>query len=237
MKLYGLDFETTGLDTDNDVVTEVGSVLWDTERRAPLIIDNFFVYHEEPQLSKELEGKTGITQQDLNDFGLPSDQAFHRMMDVMCQAEAVVAHNGEIFDRLIHTSWAKRILGEESSIANRMLWIDTTLDIDYPEDMGTRKLPYLAAEHGFLNPFSHRAVFDVLTMLRILDKYPLEDIIYSAEQPIVIIEAIVSYNDRQMAKDLRFYWDPKKKAWLKNVKKHKFEATQFPFRTRITECK
>lgn len=233
MKLFGLDFETTGLDVEKDVVTEVGCVLWDTERHIPLLMDNFFVYHDEPKLSEEAAKATGITQQDLNDYGLKTDVAFHRMMDAACQADAVVAHYGNSFDKPIALNWGKRVLGEDSRILSRLPWIDTTMDVEFSDDITTRKLSYLAAEHGFLNPFSHRALFDVLTMMIVLDKYDLEPILFSASQPIVTVRAKVSYDDRQLAKDHKFYWEPDRKLWLKEMKLHKAQAANFPFKASI----
>lgn len=55
-------------------------------------------------------------------------------------------------------------------------WIDTTEDVPYPLEVKTRKLTHLAAEHGFVNPFPHRAVTDVLTTLRILSFYSTEEV-------------------------------------------------------------
>ena len=39
-------------------------------------------------------------------------------------------------------------------------------DVPYPETIATRKLTYLAADHGIVNPFAHRALFDVITMMQ-----------------------------------------------------------------------
>lgn len=237
MKLFGLDFETTGLDPEADVVTEVGAVLWDTDRRSPLIVENFFVYHETPNVSMEITKKTGIHQSDLENFGLSSEEGFHRMMEVMALSDAVVAHNGNLFDRPFQRNWSKRILASPSKVAERLPWIDTQVDIAYPEEITTRRLSYLAAEHGFLNPFAHRAVFDVLTMLIVLDKYDLSDILYSASQPTCLIQAVVSYDDRQLAKDNQFYWNPKlgrKGMWVKSVKAHKI-PTGLPFSVKVID--
>ena len=52
------------------------------------------------------------------------------------------------------------------------------------EKIKTRSLPYLAADHGFLNPFPHRALFDVMTMIQIAGMYDINEILKYADSPI-----------------------------------------------------
>jgi DNA polymerase-3 subunit epsilon len=234
MRLLGLDFETTGLDPVEDYVTEVGVVLWDTERRGPISIDSYFVKHDGIELTEEITKITGIQQADLNEFGLDSETAFYRLSEQVHIADAVVAHNGELFDRKFYREWCKKVtatdLGDQR---DDKPWIDTQNDIDYPEEIRSRKLTYLAAEHGFLNPFAHRAVFDVLTMLKVLENYKIDEILYSAQQPTIVLQALVSYDDREKAKEKRFRWDATTKMWVRSIKKHKIEKENFPFKTRV----
>lgn len=229
MKLLGLDFETTGLDPEKDNVIEVGAVIWDTEIHQPLVIDNFFVNWGVP-ITEEVTKLNGVHDSYVEEYGLYQGAALDRLLRLMARVEAIVAHNGEVFDKPFYKDWYKRLCpGLEP---REQLWIDTKNDLDYPEDLTTRKLTYLAAEHGFLNPFAHRAVFDVLTMMILLDKYNLESVLYSANQPTIMIQALVSFDDRQLAKDASFYWDPKKKMWLRSMKSHKYEPEKFNFNSR-----
>jgi DNA polymerase-3 subunit epsilon len=231
MLLLGLDFETTGLDPVEDYVTEVGAVLWDTERKAPVLIDSYFVKHDGIELTDEIVSITGIIQSDLDNYGIESYDAFYRLNDHIHRSEAVVAHNGEEFDRKFHKEWCKKVCGDYPS--QNIPWIDTQNDIDYPEEIASRKLTYLAAEHGFLNPFAHRAVFDVLTMMRILQEYNVEEVLESAKQPTILVQALVSFDEKELAKERRFRWDGPNRRWVRSYKKHKFEAEKFPFRTRV----
>jgi DNA polymerase-3 subunit epsilon len=230
MRLLGLDFETTGLDPEVDVVTEVGVVLWDTERHCPLALDSYFVSHPGIDITEEITQITGILPEDLKEFGIESQDALYRLSEHIHIADAVVAHNGTLFDKLFYTSWCKKIAQQEPS---EKTWIDTQTDIDYPDEITTRKLTYLAAEHGFLNPFAHRAVFDVLTMMRILDKYSIDKIFYSAQQPTLMVRAKVSYDDRQLAKDHSFRWDGQNKIWVKAIKAHKYNPEDYKFETKV----
>jgi hypothetical protein len=56
------------------------------------------------------------------------------------------------------------------------------------------------ADHGFVYP-AHRAVNDVLAMLQILDRYSIAEIIERANTPNVEVRAVVSFDDRLLAKE------------------------------------
>ena len=90
-----------------------------------------------------------------------------------------------------------------------------------PPAITTRKLTHLAAEHGFLNPFPHRAVSDVLTMLKVLSHYDIAPVLESARQPSFTVKACVSYDDREKAKARGYRWDAARKIWTKIVKGHR----------------
>lgn len=230
MRILGLDFETTGLDPNADVITEVGAVIWDTERRCPILIDNYFVWDGQTILSDLIIRITGIQQRDLEEFGLPEREGFARLFELMDKVEVVVAHNGNIFDKRFYKSWCDKWLSDAVEL-KELPWIDTLHDIDYPEHCASRKLGYLGADHGFLNPFSHRAVFDVLTMMKVLDNYNIEEVVASSKEPKVLVEAIVSFQDKDLAKAKGFKWE--KQRWVKTMKVSQTE--QFPFRTRIVQ--
>ena len=234
MKLLGLDFETTGLDPLKDNVIEVGAVIWDTEKHCPLAMDNYFVRWPDTVVPPDITAINGVENEYVEEFGLSPSEGIARIMNLEYRTEANVAHNGEAFDHPFYRDWVRRVHGHYGNDARR-LWIDTQNDIDYSEAVPTRKLTYLAAEHGFLNPFAHRAVFDVLTMMIILDKYPLSEIIYSAQQPTIMLQALVSYDDREKAKEARFRWDAPNKRWIRTIKAHKVEKENFQFKTRVVQ--
>ena len=92
------------------------------------------------------------------------------------------------------------------------------IDIPYPSVIRTRSLTALCAEHGFLNPFPHRALFDVAAMFKLLSNYDINRIVEIAKTPIIWIRARVSYDARQKAKDEKFMWDPNNKFWVRQVR-------------------
>ncbi len=69
MKLLGIDVETTGLDTNNDRITEVGLVVWCTEKHAPLYLYNVnLLWPDMPELTPEITALTGIDLEHLQEF-------------------------------------------------------------------------------------------------------------------------------------------------------------------------
>jgi DNA polymerase III alpha subunit (gram-positive type) len=131
-------------------------------------------------------------------------------------ADAVVAHNGTAFDYPVLQHWAKKHnLDWESG----KTWIDTNCDL-YPNQRPTT-LTHLAADHGFLNPFSHRASFDVVTMLKILDCYNIPHILEVAKSPTLTIQAIVDYANNDKARALHYraeYKNEKFQYWGKTIR-------------------
>lgn len=224
MLILGMDFETNGLSPEKNAVTEVGMVLWETELRAPVKIMGYLV---DPWIGSEWDPVTvqinGITPELCAKYGYPDERALKQLLLWYQLADMACAHNGSRFDRPFFETWCVRY-GYESQPTK--LWIDTNTDIELGEleYRKSRKLTYMAADHQFLNPFPHRAVFDVMTMFKVLAEYDLERVIFLAKQPNILIEALVSYDDRELAKARGYRWseDPRKpggkKIWAQTIK-------------------
>lgn len=228
MLLVATDVETTGLDVTKDKIIEVGAVLWDTVKLAPIRVFNSLVVYPDLQVSAEIEAITGINSQMLVDYGEPPSEVFNGLSRFLACGDYIVAHNGNAFDRPL----IERHFLEFGCISPDRLWLDTTIDVEYPKSITTRKLVHLAAEHGFVNPFAHRAIFDVLTMLKVLSCYDLARVIELAKEPSVTVQAVVSFADKEKAKERGFRWDGDKKAWKKTMKRSQLvEATkETPFK-------
>lgn len=227
MLLLGLDFETTGLCPTNDRITEVGACLWDSEVNQPVQLLQLFCNDGGVPISEEITKLTGITQRVLDSFGGPTHLALEMLNSLAGKADAIVAHNGNNFDKLFYEkSCARNIVKPVDKV-----WIDTAQDIPYPPEITTRKLKHLAVEHGFMNPFAHRALFDVVTMLRVLSHYDIHEVLKYAQAPLVTVRAMVSYDNRQLAKDRRYQWDGGQKIWTKQLRDFQLEKekTEAPF--------
>jgi DNA polymerase III subunit epsilon len=227
MRILGLDFETTGLLPSEDRIIEVGAVLWDWERGLPVTMLSNLVSADAP-LPQEITQLTGITDELLSEFGLPEQSVMRDLESLIARADFIMAHNGNGFDKPFYEATCKR-LGYQPADA---LWLDTRVDIRYPESISVRNLTHLAAEHGFLNPFAHRAVFDVLTMLRLASNYKIEDIVARARENTVFVRALVSFDDKEKAKARGYYWCGPQRIWWRPFKESDYteekETCGFP---------
>ncbi len=226
MILLGVDVETTGLNHLSDEVTEVGAVLWCTEKSTPLRLFSKFVQAKVP-ISEEITQLTGITQEMVDKYGEPADAVAEELKDFAKDSEALVAHNA-VFDI--------NFLNGMGFVYDRPV-IDTRVDIKYPGFVTTRKLTHLAADHGFANPFAHRALFDVLTMLRVLEKYDFYEVLARSKEPLVRASAQVSFAKKDLAKARGYSWDADNKTWFKEMKKSdaELEAKEAPFNVSFME--
>lgn len=233
MLILGLDFETTGLLVNEDRIIEVGAALWDTDRQAPIVLMSHFI-DQSMDISKEITEITGIELIDLETWGHLPGVGLGMLLDLMKEADAVVAHNGTTFDRPLLEAEVER--NHLVTQLPKLPWIDTSVDVPYPERVKTRKLTHLAAEHGFVNPFAHRALSDVLTMLKVLSHYDINSVLKTSQEPSIKLVAEVKKPwedaalegkkevDKAKARGYRF--DGAKKRWLKIVKQSALEAEQ-----------
>lgn len=232
----GVDFETSGLDPVRDRIVEIGAVLWDWENQIPLSLMSDLVYHDDLIMPAEVVAVHGITDAMLRDLGRLEEGCITDLNAIICRSEYIFAHFGSEFDRHFYNATIVRLELPRNEPSPR-LWVDTAIDIVYPERITTRNLRHLAAEHGFLNPFSHRAVFDVLTMLRIAGMYDLEKMVARSQEPMVYLMALVSFNDKDKAKERSYRWHPPTKTWWKGLKASDVikERSEAPFDTSILQ--
>lgn len=235
MLLLGFDLETTGLDIDMDRVIEIGMALWDTETKMPLKIFSEFINEiDRPELKEN--HITHITEKIIKENGhIPNDRVISLILKFFDKADYIVAHNGNDFDKPMFTEFLKRYGYEMPD----KIWLDTLTDVKYPDEVHHKNMLYLSAYHNFINPFPHRAIFDVMAMFKIMENYDLNEIIDTAQSPTVTIEALVSYDDRHLAKDCHFTWGESKgkKRWCKFMKKKHVDefVSKLPFQVKIID--
>lgn len=221
--VLGIDLETTGFSKTNDGITEIGAVLWDIDRKQPVQILSKLVKTAVP-VSDKITEITGITQNDVDEFGEPLDDVLSELTKISEKAVACVAHNAP-FDRgfLESNGWGVKLP-----------WIDTMRDIDYPAQVKYREQTYIAAHAGFINPFSHRAITDVLSMLRMVEFFGgFEKVLDKLDQPVIMVQALVSFENKDKAKKAGFSWDRSKKRWVKEGRLSQEDLEKFDFPTKI----
>lgn len=215
--ILGFDVETTGLDVQNDDVIEVGMVLWNIEQRRPVRASGFLVKTAKA-IPEEVTKVNGLTNALLDQAGLDQAAALQLVLKWVSLAEAFCAHNGRRFDKPVFEAWCKR----HSKGAPERVWIDTMLDLP----VSGHQLQHMAADQGFLNPFPHMAVTDVLTMLRIMDGFGAETALENAKLPEMTVRAVVGFKDNQKAKNRGYRWDPDRRWWVKTIKVPRLEQEQ-----------
>ena len=141
------------------------------------------------------------------------------------KADYLMAHNAQ-FDKAFTT---KAFPGVDLPKP----WLCSREDISYdPITHRARNLVTLAATHGFVNPFPHRAMSDVLTMLKIASNYPIEDMIARSQSPAISIISLAPFERKDEVKGRGFHWHPDRKLWILDVKECDLEGLSFEFATR-----
>lgn len=244
-RILGFDLETTGLDTTLDRPIEVGICLWDTDSKKPIISRGFFLWDETyPPVQADAIKVHGITLELLKEFGEDPKDVFpwiERFIEKH-SIVAVVAHNGNAFDKPLLLNELKR-LQLDCPLISGLHWVDTHQDL--PEYGKSKSLTYMAADHGFVNPYSHRAQFDVLAMMKILSKFDIEEVIKIGKTPKVRMKGSLSMGEQNFEikkdwlKKRGYRWNSEKKFWEKEFKetevdKEKQEALQAGIRLTIS---
>lgn len=235
--ILGIDLEGmnedlihSGLNLKKDRITEVGAVLWDFKRKRPLqIITELINEADHLPISPEVEALTGIDDDMLTDWGLREDHIkifLKNLTGYINNADYLMAHNGPNYDIPMLEAMYKRY----GMTLPEKTWIDTVTDIEYPETMHNRSMMGLEYHHGFINPFPHRAVTDVLAMLKIASHYPIERMVELAESPKITIVAKLNAPDWRNAVEVKkfnkiknrvakskFKWNPSDKIWTREI--------------------
>lgn len=204
-------------------------VVWDTTLRAPIKLFGTLV-DPGPQAIWEpgVEKINNLSPAICSKYGMPDDKALRYVLSWYGSSDVACAHNGTVFDRPLLDVWAERY-GLDSQKSK--VWIDTKTDIETKQGNATR-LVYMAADHGFLNPFPHRAMFDVMTMFKILDKQDIDKVMEMAASPSVTVKSLQAFEQNNLARNRGFHpqYDigadggkGKFKYWSMSVKECKLE--------------
>ena len=212
--VLAVDAETTGLDPGKDRIVELGWCLYDVDRKEIVLSGGEFVGGVE--VSLEIQRITGIRPEWPRLFGLPLDEICATVTRLSSHATALAAHNAP-FDRAF-----LKAAGHDYGDGR---WVDTLTDLPLDGDPESRKLRYLALDHGLLPLLPHRAQFDAVLTAQLLGTFDFDAVLKRTASPNRIVRAVVSYDDREKAKALGFRWQQLEgvekvfpKLWVKRVK-------------------
>ncbi len=237
MLILGIDLEGinedlifSGVNLKVDRVIEIGAVLWETRLNCPIKFFSELIDEKDRlRLSEEVIDITGIDEELLRDYALRGDEiklALERLAIIMKKADYLMAHNGSNYDRPMLESMFERY----NVHMPKKIWIDTQEDIEYPKRITHKSMAALEHAHGFINPFPHRAVTDVLAMLKVASNYDYDRMAKLANAPRIKIvanlkapnwkdhAAVKSFNRiKNKVSRARFTWDASDKKWYKYV--------------------
>lgn len=231
MIVLAFDLESTGRDVTKDRIIEFGAVVWNTRKSKIITVYNQLVKPDPcPPLSEEIKSITNIDDEDLAAYGesLSFVMLQVKLLIERYKVEYVFSHNGERFDRplLLNELARAQILGHP---IERLPLVDTMLDLPFKKPPLSLKLNYMAHDHGFINPFPHRAFSDALSMMRIAGEYPIDKILELRNTPFIVLAARVSFEDNSKAKQLGYRWERVEdeifsKTWVKRVRENEVAA-------------
>lgn len=226
------DLVHSGVDIKVDRVLEIGAVLWDWEFGQPVkILSELVNEADHLPISEEVEMITGLNDQLIDKYGAKGTE-IHEILGelklLMEKADYLMAHNGAGYD----IPMLRAMFNRYDLEMPEKTWIDTMVDVEYPAKMKGRSMALLEHSHGFINPFPHRAVTDVLSMLKMASQYSLARMAKLAEsEKITLVAALKAPNWKDPAAvsefnetknkvaKARFKWNPSKKEWTKEVHK------------------
>jgi DNA polymerase-3 subunit epsilon len=224
MRILGLDVETTGLDPATCEITELGLVLWDWEKKKVLKIANHLMKPSKP-IPAEITRLTGISDDDF-EFAEDPNEVLENFLCMLISSDYIMAHNAQ-FDRSFMKNFCPEIPKG---------WLCSREDIKYDDFIHKSKsLVTLAATHGFLNPFPHRATFDVLTMLKVASQYDIHDIIKRSLTPVLTLHSQAPFERKDEVKAAGFYWEAKDKVWWTRVKECDYTEGMYAFPVRVAK--
>lgn len=199
MSVLLIDFESTGIDTKQARITEIG---------AQLVSDDFTKVHAQysqlvwetgyPAITPEVEKITGINQAMLNLNAVTPKVAFAGLGELVePTVRHVIAYNRGYDEELFR----EEMFRNELTLDPKMNWIGSTpwlcamVDIEKNHEFKSWKLMHVALDHGVtVNPKElHRAINDVELMRQVLiaSGTTLEEMYAYQQSPWIYLRAMV----------------------------------------------
>ena len=217
-----LDTETTSTNPVTGKCIEVSAVRYSIRHRAVVDCYSQIILSD----SNEAEHINGIPADLLMLEGDEETHAWAVVTEMALKCEAILAHNAD-FDH----QWVPK---EFVYLKKEVPWIDTCNGVTWPrETKPGMALDKLCLAHNVGVTDAHRALSDCLMLARLLTQcadfgHDVSKILARGLRPTAMFQAMVSYNDRQMAKDAGFQWEGDRKRWVRKMAIE--DAAELPFR-------
>jgi len=221
-KILILDTETTGLDENKSEVIEIGCILFDVSFKCVLSQVSFLF----PVSNNEAEYVNGISAEVTN-ISQPWEDGLNFFLKLVDSSDFIVAHNVE-FD--------KKWFGKGRLPKLDKKWICSLEDINWSFQKSLKNRPSvtdLALSFSIPVWKLHRALSDCFYISEVFKKCDnLEELLLKATEPRFLYKALISYEDRSLAKNAGFRWNsPVQGAWSRKLTTD--EAKNLDFRVEI----
>lgn len=219
MRLLLLDTETDGLDPSKNKCIEVACILYDVDFAAPIEMYSSLIQAK----SNGAEAINNIPEGML--LVAPDHQhVWAQVNNLVQKADAFCSHRTEFDSAFI-----------PKALSDQIPWVCSKVDIKWPKAKLGSDLVQLALAHGVGVVQAHRAFSDVDIMMRLFRRvhelgYDVDRFITQGLRPKKRFVALVSYAEKDIAKDHGFYWDPSLKQWYRSMPPE--DARDLPFKVR-----
>lgn len=215
-----LDTETGGLNPAVDPCIEVGCILYSVEHATPITSYSTLLGAD----SNGAEAINGIPLAALRGCPVSKEASWTNVLSMASFADAIVAHRAE-FDRAF----------VPTVLRNSKPWICSKFDLEWPKAtrIGESLVP-LALAHGLGVSHAHRALTDCDLISRLFTRvaemgFFLEPFLERGLRPKGLFVALVSFEDKDLAKNASFQWEESTKRWMRTMAIE--DAAKLPFRT------
>ncbi|NJL65175.1 MAG: 3'-5' exonuclease [Methylacidiphilales bacterium] len=223
-----VDTETTALEVEQGQVIEVGAILYSVKHQTPIQQISTLL----PATQNPAVNINHISLEILLDISVETAEAGIKTIARMAKmADFIVAHNAE-FDK----KWFGRKNGEIilpkllNSQGEELRWICTCDDFEFPKQTRPRSsLVDLVLAHGIGVYANHRALTDCQLIAALFDVMEdLQGLFIQATRPKARCIALVSYQERDLAKQAGFKWFPETKTWERIIAAEDINSLPFP---------
>lgn len=221
-----IDTETDGVDPSVNRVIEIGAILFSVKNACVISAWSELIRPDDVELNpptNAAESANRIAPQAL-EGGVTYAEAIASLQLLSGRADAAVAHNA-VFDH-----------GFLGTVLDPLPWICSMDDIEWPRPGGSQALIAIALAHDVGVVQAHRALADCYILARLLERVHelrpgcLPAMLARAMRPKVLYQAMVSFEDKEKAKAVRFRWEPETRRWLRRMAPEDVADLDFPVR-------